>query len=155
MMKMRRKEREKDAVFALEVLRDCEYATLATVNGDGMPYCVPLSPVVIDNLIYFHCAVEGKKLDNIKNNNAVCISGVRYAKYSLERMTVEYESAVASGTCEIVIDEAEKIIVLKAICEKYAKGSAENFDAMIARSLAKVCVCRVEIGQITGKANIA
>ena len=36
---MRRKDREKDAVFALEVMRDCEYATLATVNPDKTCVC--------------------------------------------------------------------------------------------------------------------
>ena len=33
---------------------------------DGYAYGVPLNYVYVDNSIYFHCAKEGHKLDNIK-----------------------------------------------------------------------------------------
>ena len=149
---MRRKDREKDASFALEVLRDCEYATVATINADATPYCIPVSPVLIENAIYFHCATEGRKLENINNNNIVCISCVRYTKLIPEKFTTEYESAVAVGKCAIVADEKEKIMALREICIKYAKGSTRSFDLVINKSLHKTCVCRIDIEQITGKA---
>jgi nitroimidazol reductase NimA-like FMN-containing flavoprotein (pyridoxamine 5'-phosphate oxidase superfamily) len=159
---MRRKDREKDAAYALELLRDCEYATLATINTDGTPYCIPISPVLIGNSVYFHCATEGKKLDNISKNNAVCISCARNVNPIPENFTTEYESAVAFGKCEIVSDEsdeakAEKIMALRAICEKYAKSNMDNFDSFnekIAASLHRTCVCKILIEHITGKANI-
>jgi len=151
---MRRKEREKDSAFAFEVLRDCEYATFATVNPDGTPYCIPVSPVVIGNAIYFHCASEGQKLDNIKKNNNVCISGVRYTKLLPEKFAIEYESAVATGKCEIVFDEIEKIAALRAIGEKYANDNMANFDSQIANSLHATYICKIIIEQITGKATI-
>ena len=152
-MIMRRKDREKDASFAFEVLRDCEYATLATINTDGTPYCVPISPILIDNKVYFHCATEGQKLENIDSKNTVCISGVRHTKLIPEEYTTEYESAVASGKCTIVTDEQEKITALREICKKYAKNSMENIDRKIAESLHKTCICKIKIKQITGKAN--
>ena len=151
---MKRKDREKDSAFALEVMRGCEYAAFATVNKDGTPYCVPVSPVVIQNAVYFHCAFEGQKTDNIKNNNNVCISGVRYTKLTPEKFTTEYESAVATGKCHIISDEAEKIIALRAICEKYAKSNMDAFDAQIDKYLHNTCICRIDIETITGKANI-
>jgi len=77
---MRRTDRERDAAFAFDVLRDCEYATLATVNADGTPYCIPISIVLVDKSVYFHRAAEGRKLDNIGKNNAVCISGARHTE---------------------------------------------------------------------------
>jgi len=150
---MRRKDREKDASFALEVLRDCEYATLATINTDGTPYCIPISPVLIDKTAYFHCATEGQKLENIAHKNTVCISGVRYTKLIPEDYSTEYESAVASGKCTIVTDEQEKITALREICKKYAKNSMQHIDRAIAESLHKTCICKIDIKQITGKAN--
>ena len=41
------------------------------------PYAVPLSYVFHDQCIYFHCATEGHKLDNIRANPAVsfCVVG--------------------------------------------------------------------------------
>ena len=151
---MRRKDREKDAAFALDVLKSSEYATLATTNPDGTPYCIPISFCLADNTIYFHCATEGKKLDNIKQNNAVCLSCVRYTKLLPEQFTTEYESAVVMGKCEIVSNETEKIMALRAICEKYAKNNMSGFDVMIEKSLHRTCVCRISIEMITGKANI-
>ena len=151
---MRRKDREKDASFAFEVLRDSEYVTLATINSDGTPYCIPISAVLVGNALYFHCAAEGQKLTNINKNSAVCLSGVRYAKTVPENFTTEYESAVASGSCKIVQNEEEKIMAMRALCEKYATDNMENFDAAMAKSFHRVTVCRVDIVQITGKSNL-
>ena len=35
---MRRKDKERDAAFAWQVLRDATYATLAMTDSDGSPY---------------------------------------------------------------------------------------------------------------------
>jgi hypothetical protein len=151
---MRRKDREKDVAFALDVLRDCDYATLATINTDGTPYCIPISPVLVDNTIYFHCAPEGQKLVNISKNNSVCISCVRHTMLVPEKFSLEYESAVATGTCAIVSDEEEKIMAIKKVGEKYAKSAIEHADTKIAKSLQDICVCKVDIIEITGKASV-
>ena len=152
---MRRKDREKDAGFALEVLRDCEYATLATINPDGTPFCIPISPVLVEKSIYFHCAAEGQKLENINQNDSVCVSCVRHTKLIPEDFATEYESTVAEGKCYIISDEEEKTMALQKICEKYAKSNMENADARIAESLHRTCVCKIEIKKITGKAYYA
>jgi len=151
---MRRKDRERDAEFALEVIRDCEYATLATINMDGTPYCIPVSPAVIDGAVYFHCATKGQKLDNIARSNSVCISGIRYTNLVPDKFTTEYESAVAEGKCFIVTDDAEKIAALRELSEKYAKSAMEQFDAKIVEYIGRTCVCKIEITKITGKANM-
>ena len=151
---MRRKDREKDTSFAFEIIRDCTYATLATTNLDGTPYCIPISPVLKDNTIYFHCALEGKKLVNIAHNNAVCISGVRQTKLVPEKFTTEFESAIAFGHCVMVQDDAEKIMALRLICEKYAAENLDEFENAIKRSLTRTGIGKIEITNITGKANI-
>lgn len=61
---MRRKDRETGNRGA-GVAGAGEYGVLAIVSADGAPYAVPLSYCVIDNGIYFHCAPEGHKLENI------------------------------------------------------------------------------------------
>ena len=151
---MRRKDRERDAAFAREVLAGCEYATLATINADNTPYCIPLSPVLVDNAIYFHCATEGQKLTNISQNSAVCLSCVRHTKVLSERFTTEYESVVVTGKCTIVTDEAEKVMALRALCEKYTPNNMEHALEKIEKDLYRTCVCRIEIEQLSGKANL-
>ena len=50
---MRRKDREMDRDFALQVLDKCEYAVLATVNPDGTPYCLSLIHIFVDHFSGF------------------------------------------------------------------------------------------------------
>ena len=151
---MRRKDRERDATFALEVLRDCEFITLATINLDGTPYCIPINHALVDKTIYFHCAPEGQKLTNIKHNNNVCITGVRHTKILPEKFTTEYESAVATGKCFEVTDDDEIILGLKKITEKYAMDHMDDFENMMDKYRGKVSVYKIELEQITGKANM-
>ena len=150
---MRRKDREKDNQFALDVLQQCEYATLATSNPDGTPYCIPISPVILQESIYFHCALEGKKLKNIRLHPSVCVSAVSYTKRVPEKFTTEFESAVVMGDCHLVTEESEKIEALRAICEKYAASNMSAFEHAIAKSLARTGICKITIQQISGKAK--
>lgn len=125
---MRRKDRERNEQFALEVVRKAEYGTLATVNADNTPYCVPISAVLLNNYIYFHCAGEGKKLDNIVHNNKVCLTFVGNTKRIPEKFTTEYASAVVRASCFVVVNDEEKLAALKAITQKYAASSMGCFD---------------------------
>ena len=53
-----------DATWALNVMDKAPYMTVSMTDTNGMPYSVPLSLVrTNDNTFYFHCALEGKKLD--------------------------------------------------------------------------------------------
>ena len=58
-MEMRRKDRRLDRQTALSLLEQCEYAVVSTVNEDGTPYGIPVSPVLEGRNLYFHCALEG------------------------------------------------------------------------------------------------
>jgi nitroimidazol reductase NimA-like FMN-containing flavoprotein (pyridoxamine 5'-phosphate oxidase superfamily) len=128
--------------------------TLATINSDGTPYCLPISHVLIENDIYFHCATEGQKLDNIQLSNNVCITGVRNVRRVLATFTTQYESAIATGKCFIVENEVEKINALKRLCEKYALCNMENFETEMEKNFTRTCVCKIKIETITGKGNI-
>ena len=54
-----------------ELIKTTEYGVLSTVGEDGYPYAVPVNYAYINGNIYFHCAREGHKLDNISFNNKV------------------------------------------------------------------------------------
>ena len=63
---MRRQERQMEPQQAHKLLEECEYAVLTTVDPEGEPHSVPISPVVEGDRLYFHCAHQGEKLDNIR-----------------------------------------------------------------------------------------
>lgn len=62
---MRRKDKERDAAFAWQVMAEAPYATLSLVDGEGRPYAVPVSQAAWPEgkCIYFHCALAGKKYE--------------------------------------------------------------------------------------------
>lgn len=150
---MRRKDRERDQDFALGVLRACEYGTLATVNPDGTPYCIPISPVLVGETLYFHCALEGKKLDNLLNCDQVCLSCVSDTKLVPEKFSTEFDSAVVRGRGSLVLDEEEKIMALRGLCEKYASSNMQAFEKAIVASIARTGVCKITIDELSGKSK--
>ncbi|MFI3206696.1 MAG: pyridoxamine 5'-phosphate oxidase family protein [Clostridia bacterium] len=148
---MIRKDRERNSDFAFNVFKNCEYASIATINSDGTAYSVPISVVLVDNFIYFHGATVGKKLENIAINKKICISAVTNTRLVPEELSSEFESAVAFGECELVTDIPEKKKALKAICEKYAKSHIHLFEETVSRYIDKTAICKITIEKITGK----
>jgi len=148
---MRRKDREMPAAFAYTVVDKCEYAVLSMIDGDGYPYCVPITIVRDDNLIYIHCAKAGQKIEALKLNPNVCISCVGET-YRLPNMfTTEYESAIVKGTAyEVTLDE-EKIHALKLLCIRHTPTNMHEFDDAISKSLGRTAVWKIVIEEITGK----
>ena len=101
---MRRKDRERDAAFAWQVMTAAPYATLSLVDESGKPYAVPVSQGAWEQggCIYFHCALAGKKYELFKNGCAAAMSAVSRAEVVPNKYTVAYASAVAHGRLEVV-----------------------------------------------------
>jgi nitroimidazol reductase NimA-like FMN-containing flavoprotein (pyridoxamine 5'-phosphate oxidase superfamily) len=150
---MRRKDREMPRNFAEAVIDTCMFGVLATVNPDGTPYGIPLSIAREGEWIYFHCAKEGRKIDNLKARNQVCLTCVGNTRIPEGLFTLEYESAVVFGTAQEVLEDAEKIHGLRLICLRYTPDNMKAFDEVLCRQLKATGVWKVHIDQITGKRN--
>lgn len=148
---MRRKDREMDRAFALDVIDRCAYAVMSMVSPDGSPYGVPLSIVRIGEYIYFHCAPEGKKLEALRTNPKVSVACVGNVKPLTDEFTTEFESAIVSGTAERVEAIAEKIEALRATCLRYTPTNMDAFDSEVARSLHRTEVWKIHIDEISSK----
>ena len=119
----------------------------------GTPYCIPLSLVRVGDVLYFHCALEGTKLELLATHPQVCVSFVASNQAAEDKFTTYYQSANVTGTASEVTDEGEKILALRALCEKLtpANMSGDNFDRAIAKSLSRTGVWRIRIEEVTGK----
>ncbi len=149
---LRRKDRsisEEEAVF---LLNKAEYGILSTVSGNGEPYGVPLNFCVIDNCIYFHGALEGRKIENIIFNNAVSFCVVGETKVLPDKFSTEYESVIISGKAEEVFDK-EKTAALEAFLKKYSPDFMKEGMKYIIDSEKITSVVRITIKSITGKAR--
>lgn len=75
---MRRQDRKISDSEAFKILQNGEYGILSMITSNNSGYGIPLSfAMKNNNVIYFHCAIEGSKLDYLKNNNNVsfCVVG--------------------------------------------------------------------------------
>jgi nitroimidazol reductase NimA-like FMN-containing flavoprotein (pyridoxamine 5'-phosphate oxidase superfamily) len=149
---LRRKDRIITDIEARELLVRGEYGVLATVSADGTPYGVPLSYCVIDYGIYFHCALEGHKLENLAADNRVSFCVVGATEVLPEKFSTRYESVIVSGRVKEVFD-AEKQRGLEGLVAKYSAGFRDAGERYIASDSQKTLVFRIEIDAISGKAR--
>ncbi|MBN2123816.1 MAG: pyridoxamine 5'-phosphate oxidase family protein [Deltaproteobacteria bacterium] len=101
---------------------------LATFGKDGYPYITPVNFVRMDDRIYFHCAPEGEKLDNIAGNPRVCFEvdvPLAYLDAGLDpdrpicHLHQFYHCVVIRGTAGVVEDEKKKTAALNALIRKH------------------------------------
>lgn len=154
---MRRKDREMDAKFALELFDKAPYVTLSMVRADGSAYAVPLTLARTDDqTFYFHCAKEGDKLDALRENPQVCLSAVTRCQPTVGpkdgSFTMQFRSAIAFGRAQLVEDDAERVEALRAICTRWLPHHMDAFQSAIERSLHRTAVVRITLTEPpTGK----
>ena len=149
---VRRKDRELNIELATKLLAEGEYGVLSTVDMDGQAYGVPLNYVFKDKCLYFHCALDGHKLENIKANPKVSFCVVGKTKVLPDKFSTEYESAIAFGTASVVQGE-ERHNALLSVVEKYSPDFMEEGKKAIAKFNDKTTVIKMAIDHITGKSR--
>lgn len=154
---MRRKDRAMPKEQAMALLENATHGTLSCVAEDGWPYATPLSHVMMDGHIYFHCAKEGLRSDALQERPQVCFSVVggdapEFTEQSVS-FTTRFSSVLAFGRAYPVTDAEEKARALRALCEKTVPQAANRIAEALARSAAITAVWRVEIEHVSGKTN--
>ena len=152
MREIRRKDRAITQDEATALLNKAEYGVLSTVSKQGEPYGVPLNFCIIDNDIYFHCAVEGKKIDNIKQNKSVSFCAVGDTEVLPDKFGTKYESVIVSGEIEEVF-ENDKQIALEGLLRKYSNDYFDKGLAYIEELREKTKVFKISVNNISGKAR--
>ncbi len=142
-----------DSQWALELMHKAPYITVSFTDAEGKAYGLPLSLASDDGVNwYFHCAMEGKKLDAIKAHPEVCLSAVTRCVPTVGPLdgdfTIQYKSAVAFGKAEIVTEDEEKIHGLRLISQRFLPQHMDAFDQSIARSLSRTAVVRITLSEL-------
>lgn len=153
---MRRSERALSADAALEIIRCLNCAVLSTADAAGVPYGVPVTPVLVGNSLYFHSTgwPGGRKADNMLANNKVSLCFIGKSFVIPEFYSVDFASVVVAGVVTEVRDEAEKKQAMQALLKRYAPdNSAERNAVQFAHRFPLLSVWRVDIESITGKAR--
>ena len=150
---MRRKDKERDAAFAWQVLRDATYATLAMTDSDGAPYCVPVNHVADEqgNAVYFHCAGAGRKWDILTKEPPVCLSAVSKAELISGELTTAYKSALVQGRAVLVQDPEEKMYALKLLVQALDPVSMERAVMCADKTMERTMIVKITPREVTGK----
>lgn len=135
---------------AKEIIRRGEYGVLSTMSADGYPYGVPLSYWYKDDVIYFHCAKEGHKLDNIKADNRVSFCVVGKNENIIGDFTANYESTVIFGKAYEVTGSEKEEAMLEMV-KRFSPDFMEQGKAAIKRADPKLSVYKIVAEQVTGK----
>lgn len=160
---MRRKQQEIMDPRKIEaILQQSRVGRLATLGADGYPYITPLNYVFWQGAVYFHCALDGEKLDNIARHDKVCFAvdiPLAYldAAYSASPCDAGqfYQSVLIRGRAELVNNTVEKVGALNALmaCHEgvadYAEVTAET------PAVARCAVVAVRVDTLSAKAGLA
>jgi nitroimidazol reductase NimA-like FMN-containing flavoprotein (pyridoxamine 5'-phosphate oxidase superfamily) len=138
------------------ILAHSQYVTVAMCRG-GEPYLVTLSNGYdkARNVIYFHCAREGKKIEILKANDRVWGQAILDRGYSLGHCDHLFESVQFGGRVSFVEDEAEKRRALEVMIRQLEREPEKVMAAQVTdASVAKVCIGRIDIEFLSGKRSL-
>jgi nitroimidazol reductase NimA-like FMN-containing flavoprotein (pyridoxamine 5'-phosphate oxidase superfamily) len=157
---MRRKDKEiVDINEKMNIIKKCKICRIG-LSKNNIPYIIPLNyGYDFENdllTLYFHSAIEGKKLDIIKNNNNGCfeidcdnklIEGESVCDYSYA-----FKSIIGFGKIIIIENIEEKILGLNMIMKHQTEKEIKyNFTE---EQIKNVCVYKMVVDIFTGKQKI-
>lgn len=149
---MRRKDRLISSAEAFSILEKGEYGILGTVSPDHEPYGVPVNYYLLDGFIYFHCAPEGTKINNIISHPKVSFCVVGRTQVLPDQFGTNYESCIVQGTAFEAFEE-EKQQALEGIVHKYSPGFVSEGVDYIEKLKNHARVFKISIESISGKAK--
>jgi nitroimidazol reductase NimA-like FMN-containing flavoprotein (pyridoxamine 5'-phosphate oxidase superfamily) len=148
---MRRKDKEISELEQIEEVMDQATVCFLALCDGFQPYVVPLSFGRVRGCLYFHAALQGRKIDLIRGNPRVGFA--LEAGHSLLpadkpcEWSLRYRSVVGRGRAVILSDPAEKRFGLECIAAHYG-AAVQGLDV---GRLDGTCVIRVDIEEMTGK----
>lgn len=175
--KMRREKQMLSLEECASILEKATSGVLALSGDDGYPYAVPLSYVYeksecatrgdngqgeasennSDNesdygKIYFHCAVEGHKIDAVKNCGKASFCVVAQDDVIPLEYSTRYKSVIAFGHVRIIEDDTEKRRTIEMLGKRYAPNDSEkNRNDEIDKYWNSLCMIEMCIEYMTGK----
>jgi uncharacterized protein len=149
---MRRKEKEIESKDEIESLVGKSNLCQVSMVDNGKPYLVTMNYGYENGYFYMHSANEGRKIEILKKNPAVCVSIVAENEMvkgeSACRWGMTFRSVIVSGTASFLHSCEEKIHGLSILMRQCGAGADHHFPD---DELDAVCVIRIKSDQMTGK----
>ena len=138
-----------------EVLSRGTSGVLALLGDGGWPYAVPMSYAFDGEKLYFHCAREGHKLDDIRREARASFCVVDRDEVVPEEYTTYFRSVIVFGRVRVLENEAQMRAAIELLARRYfPQDSAENRRRAIEREWAGLCMLEMDIEHMSGKEAI-
>lgn len=151
--KMRRKNQQLPQDECERILKTASYGVLGLNGINGYPYTVALNYVYNSGKIYFHCALQGYKIDCIKEDCRASFSVIGDDTVIAQKYTTAYRSVTAFGKVKILDDRNEILTAIKKITLKYVEDTTD-MQAEIDRYINSLCILEMTVEHMTGKAGL-
>lgn len=152
---MRRYKQQLTMEECKQLLQKNTSGVLSLIGDQGYPYGVPLSYVLSDDKIYFHCAKEGHKIDAITKDEKASFCVIAADEVIPERYTTCYQSVIVFGKIRILTEEAEKRIAIEKLAVRYSPNESEiSRQEEIEKFWQRLCMLELRIEHITGKQGL-
>ncbi len=138
----------------VEILQSTTSGVLSLCGKDGLPYGVPLSHVYDNGKLYFHSALNGHKVDLIKQNGNASFTVIAKDEIHPETYTTYFRSVITFGKVRIIEDSIEKRRILETIGRRCNPCDAEGLDKEIISGLNRCLALEMTIEKMTGKQAI-
>ena len=149
---MRRIDRQITAEETADILERGIYGVLSTVSTENFAYGVPLTYCLMNGFLYFHCAAEGKKLDNLSTNPRVSFCVVGHAEVLSDKFSIQYESVIVEGSVSEVFDD-EKRAAFEGLLKKYSSDYWGDGLAYLERQKKPTRMFKITPTSLSGKAR--
>jgi len=150
---IRRSDRMMDNGRAMQLLETGEYGFLAMCGKNGYGYGIPMNYALDGHSIYFHCAVEGFKLESIRQNNRASFCVVGRTQVLSGQFSTAYESVLAFGRIADHLPEEERYKALDLLVDKYSPEFKDISKTYISQSFHRTNVLRLDVEHLSGKSK--
>ncbi len=151
---MRRHRQQLSSEECERILGRCTSGVLALTGDGGYPYAVPLSYVYADGAIIFHSAVEGHKVDAIRQDSRCSFCVIDQDEIKPAEFTTHFRSVIAFGRIHILEDADDKVQALRLLGRRYSPNDETGLQHEIDNSLDHVLILRLNIEHLSGKQAI-
>ena len=133
-----------------ELLAKAYRGTLSVIGDGGYPYALPINFCYADGHIWFHCALEGHKIDAIKACDKACFTVIDEPVKEKDDWWYHVRSVVCFGRVCLISDETERLTRLRQLGAKYFPDGYD-IDNDMAKNAPRAAVLDFKIEHMSGK----
>ncbi len=147
---MRRKQQQLSPEECEEILTQATSGVLSVLGDEGYPYGVPLSHAFCDGTLYFHCALEGHKIDALRADPKCSFTVIAADKVVEQEYTTRFRSVIAFGQIRFLAGEQKRAAAL-LLANRLSPSMAQNNPEHVEAGIAYMEMLALDIEHLSGK----